>query len=107
MALCANGVPAGSSAMVLALVHVHPVEGMVVGVSVRCCLTVSVASVVAVLLVLYVVVEDIVVALSNSMYSYTGPVMDEPSAFTATGTVTPIELLARDTVGSQPPQTMV
>src|SRR5882724_4944764 len=107
MALCVNGVPAGSRAMVVGLVHVQPVEGMVAGVSVRCCLTVSVACVVSVLLVVYVTVDDIAVALSNSMYSYTGPVTAEPSAFTATGTVMPIELLARDTVGSQPPQTMV
>src|ERR1700722_12672357 len=107
MALCVNGVPAGNSAIVVGLVQVHPVAGIALGGSVRCCFTVRVACVVSVVLVVYVTVEDIVVALSNSMYSYTCPVIVEPSGFFATGTVMPMELLARDTVGSQPIHTMV
>ena len=61
--------PAGSNAMVVGLVHVHPVDGIVTAGSVRWARTVRVAFVVSVLLVGYVVVYDVVVALSNSMYS--------------------------------------
>src|SRR6201999_4392682 len=107
MALCVKAVPAGSSAIVVGLVQVHPVDGMAVGVSVRCCLTVKLAVVVSVLLVAYGSVADMVVALSLSMYSYTGPVIVEPSALTATGTVMPIELLATAKEGSHPAPPMV
>ena len=50
MALCLNAVPAGSNAIVVALVHVQPVDGTATGASVRWSRTVSVAWVVSVLL---------------------------------------------------------
>ena len=51
MELCLNGVPAGSSAIVVGLVQAHPVDGTATAGSVRCSRTVSVACVVSVLLV--------------------------------------------------------
>src|SRR5262245_17345336 len=87
MVLCLNGVPAGSRRIAWSLVYSQPLSGMTTGVSLRWSRTVSSALDLSRLAAGYVSAAVTVVALSKTMYSYDGPVMEEPSGFFATGSV--------------------
>jgi len=87
MWLCLNGVPAGKSRIVRSSAYSHPLAEIGVDASSRRSRTVSLAVDLLRVAAGYASSDCTVLGLSKTMYSYEGPVMLDPSAFFATGTV--------------------